>query len=361
MELVNTLSLFSGIGGFEAGMSNLGFTFKEEIEFDEKCCQTLNVNAKLLGIGKNVIPMDITQIEPSSLDIPSIDCIVGGPPCQSFSAAGRRFGKAAGTRDARGRLFERYCAFLGHFKPKAFVFENVKGILSTNDGKDFESIMNALADEGYDLFWSMLNAASFGVPQFRERVFIVGTRNDLQVDFKFPKATHGKGLLPYVNAEDALKCVPAPAVPEQIGGRYGHLIDEIPPGQNYSHYTSHMGHPNPVFGWRTRFSSFLYKMNPKSPCRTLTASPGKYDGPIHWTGRKCTKDELKMLQGFPMEYSIPFDGKDAVHQIGNSVCPPVAKSIGQALLAQVYGISQIILLEGSVRKWNVACKGIDCF
>lgn len=361
MKYVNTLSLFSGIGGFEVGMSKIGFAFKEEVEFDVKCCQTMNANAKLLGIEKNVVPMDIMQIEPSSLDIQPIDCIVGGPPCQSFSAAGRRFGKVAGTKDARGRLFERYCVFLKHFSPKAFVFENVTGILSANDRKDFESIMSALAGEGYDLFWNILNAASFGVPQFRERVFIVGTRSDLQINFKFPKATHGKGLLPYASAENALKDTPAPSMPEQVGGKYGHLVNEIPPGQNYSHYTSHMRHPNPVFGWRSRFSSFLYKMDPKSPCKTLTASPGKYDGPIHWTGRKCTKDELKVLQGFPSEYSIPFDKKDAIHQIGNSVCPPVAKAIGQALLAQVYGISQTVVLESSVRKWNPACQSIDCY
>ncbi|MEI3412038.1 MAG: DNA (cytosine-5-)-methyltransferase [Blautia sp.] len=172
------LSLFSGIGGFEVGMAKCGFTFAKTLEWDEKCCETLNQNKKLLGTEEdNIEPISIMKMAPEDFYEGKVDYIVGGPPCQSFSAAGRRAGGVAGTSDIRGTLFEYYCKYVNHFKPKAFVFENVRGILSANKGNDFKLIMKSFEEVGYKLYWKLLNAADYGAPQLRES-FFVGIRNE---------------------------------------------------------------------------------------------------------------------------------------------------------------------------------------
>ena len=116
------LSLFSGIGGFEVGMSKCGFEFVKTLEWDHDCCVTLNANKDILGSTEdNIEPIDIMKTKPEDFYSGDIDYIVGGPPCQSFSAAGRRAGGVKGTSDIRGTLFWYYCQYVNHFKPKTFV------------------------------------------------------------------------------------------------------------------------------------------------------------------------------------------------------------------------------------------------
>ena len=339
------LSLFSGIGGFEVGMAKCGFTFAKTLEWDEKCCETLNQNKKLLGTEEdNIEPIDIMKMAPEDFYEGKVDYIVGGPPCQSFSAAGRRAGGVAGTSDIRGTLFEYYCKYVNHFKPKAFVFENVRGIISANKGNDFKLIMKSFEEVGYKLYWKLLNAADYGAPQLRERVFLVGIRNDIDVSFRFPLPTYGPDSpdkKKYVTTgemiadlQDENEVVPP------YGGKYGDLLPDIPPGENYRFYTEEMGHPNPLFAWRSKFSNFLYKMDPDDVCRTIIAYQGRYDGPFHWKNRKCTVDELKKLQGFPSDFEINQTYTEGVKQVGNSVCPLVAEQIGKALRYQIEGIEK---------------------
>jgi len=339
------ISLFAGIGGFEVGMSKCGFTFLKTLEWDEKCCETLNKNKSFTGTLEDiVIPTDITKTSPEQFWNSTVDYIVGGPPCQSFSAAGRRAGGIAGTNDCRGTLFGEYCQYVKHFMPKAFVFENVRGILSSNKGEDFKSICSAFEDVGYKLYWRILNAADYGVPQLRERVFIVGIRNDIKIDFCFPRPTHGIDSLskaPYITTYEALKDIyDENETTPPYGGKYGHLIPDIPCGENYRYYTEEMGHPEPLFAWRSKFSNFLYKMDPNDVCKTIIAYQGRYDGPFHWKNRKCTVDELKRLQGFPSNYIIPFMNGEGIKQVGNSVCPPIAYQIGQALRYQLDDVAE---------------------
>ena len=336
------LSLFSGIGGFEVGMARCGFSFVKTLEWDDKCCETLSANKEILGSAEESIsPIDITKMPPEEFYDKPIDYIVGGPPCQSFSAAGRRAGGVAGTTDARGELFKYYCDYVQHFKPKAFVFENVRGILSANKGADFKSILEAFTEVGYTLYWKILNAADYGAPQLRERVFLVGIRNDLGIEFKFPLPTHGPdspGKKPYVTVIDAIGAIQDEnEVVPPYGGKYGDLIPDIPPGENYRYYTEEMGHPNPLFAWRSKFSNFLYKMDPNDVCRTIIAYQGRYDGPFHWKNRKCTVEELKLMQGFPLDFIINQPYAEGVKQVGNSVCPLVAEQIGKALRYQIEG------------------------
>ena len=339
-ENVTALSLFAGIGGFEVGMSRSGFIFVKTLEIDNNCCETLSHNKNFTGSVENkILPIDITKTLPEDFYNGSVDYIVGGPPCQSFSAAGRRAGGVAGTSDTRGTLFGYYCQYVDHFKPKAFVFENVRGILSSNKGADFKIICSSFEEVGYKLYWRILNAADYGVPQQRERVFLVGIRKDINVKFRFPLPTHGPDSpdkIKYITTKEAIQDISdnEELVPP-YGGKYGHLIPDIPPGENYRFYTEEMGHPEPLFAWRSKFSNFLYKMDPDDICRTIIAYQGKYDGPFHWKNRKCNIDELKLLQGFPKDFVIPQTYVQGVQQIGNSVCPPLALKIGEALRFQV--------------------------
>lgn len=337
---VNCISLFSGIGGFEVGMKPLGFHFLKTIEIDKKCCETLKENKEYIGvIDEEIRPMDITKVKPKELGLNNIDYMVGGPPCQSFSACGLR----KGTEDSRGLLFTYYCDYVKYFKPKAFVFENVRGILSSKKGKDFNIICKEFEKIGYKIYWRLLNAADYGVPQQRERVFIVGIRSDIGIDFKFPRPLYGEDSItkiPYVTVGDVIGDIEEQEVVKEFNGKYAYLLKDIPLGDNYSYYTKERGYPNPVFEWRSKFSSFLYKMNPHDICRTITASPRKYDGPFHWHNRKCTIEELKRLQGFPQDYKIPQSYRVGVKQIGNSVCPPIATQIGKALRYQIEGLEE---------------------
>ena len=345
IKTVKCLSLFAGIGGFEVGMSPCGFRFTNTLEWDENCCQTLNANKELTGaLEQEIRPVDIMKTAPEDFSSETVDYIVGGPPCQSFSAAGRRAGGVAGTSDTRGTLFWYYCQYVKHFKPKAFVFENVRGILSSRKGQDFKIICASFEEVGYNLFWRVLNAADFGVPQQRERVFLIGVRKDLGIEFKFPRPTHGPDSpqkKPYITVRQVIADITDEneKVPP-YGGKYGDLIPAIPVGENYRFYTEEMGHPNPLFAWRSKFSNFLYKMDPDDISKTIIAYQGRYDGPFHWHNRKCTVDELKRMQGFPGDYIIPQSYVEGVKHIGNSVCHPVAHQVGLALRYQVEGIEE---------------------
>lgn len=344
-EKVKCLSLFAGIGGFEVGMSPCGFTFTNTLEWDENCCTTLNANRRFTGAEEEtILPIDIMKMDAADFSSEKVDYIVGGPPCQSFSAAGRRAGGVAGTSDTRGTLFWYYCQYVKHFKPKAFVFENVRGILSSKKGEDFKIICASFEEVGYNLYWRILNAADFGVPQQRERVFLVGIRKDLNIEFKFPRPTHGPDSpdkKPYVTVREAIADITDEnEVVPPYGGKYGDLIPDIPVGESYRFYTEEMGHPNPLFAWRSKFSNFLYKVDPDDICKTIIAYQGRYDGPFHWHNRKCTVEELKRMQGFPKDYAIPQNYTEGVKQVGNSVCPPVAHQIGMALRYQVEGLEE---------------------
>ena len=359
----HSISLFSGIGGFEFGMRKIGFKFHANLEFDADCVLTLNNNQET-SLEQKISPLDITAVQPSEFFAGHVDYIVGGPPCQSFSAAGRRAGGVPGIEDARGTLFWYYCQYVRHFAPKAFVFENVRGILSSKGGEDFKLICRSFKEVGYDLFWRVLNSADYGVPQFRERLYLVGIREDLNIEFKFPRPTNGPDSLvatPYVTAHDAIGDLDDPF--EEVapyGGKYGHLIPEIPEGENYRHFTEEMGYPNPQFAWRSKFSGFLYKMAKNEPCRTIVSQQSRYDGPLHWKNRKCTVVELKRLQGFPDEMEIPHSYVVAVKQIGNSVTPPVANAIGKALRFQIEHLKEfeVPLLEANEKLTFDSRKGL---
>ena len=332
MSKPRALSLFSGLGGLDLGFTQVGFQVVEHVEIDSRFSATLRRNSSAL-----VRCMDIRDYDPSLLNV---DFILGGPPCQTFSAAGRRASGASGINDARGALFREYVRILKVLNPRGFLFENVYGIQGTNGGEAWRQIQRGFAESGYRLSWRILDAADYGVPQHRERMFIVGTKDE---SFRFPRPTHGPDSIetrPFVTAQEAIAdaSVTETESSARVNGKYGGLLEQIPPGLNYSFFTEKMGHPRPLFAWRSKFSDFLYKADPERPVRTLKAQGGQYTGPFHWDNRPFGIAELKRLQSIPDDYEIVGARQVAIHQIGNSVPPLMAHILARAVLDQLFDV-----------------------
>ena len=184
------LSLFSGAGGMDIGVMAAGFKVIACVEVDPHCCETLRAAAAREGRDTRVIEDDIRQVNPrelmSQLDLKpgQLDLLCGGPPCQAFS----QIGKQEALADERGLLLFQMARFAKVFKPKAILMEQVKGLLSAKDehgnrGKVFELLLAELQLLGYVPKWQVINAADYGVPQLRQRVFVVSTRNPTAFSF----------------------------------------------------------------------------------------------------------------------------------------------------------------------------------
>jgi DNA (cytosine-5)-methyltransferase 1 len=338
---IRTLSLFSGAGGLDIGFHDAGFQIVEAIEIDQKFALTLSANAVEDGYlqGTKVNCIDIREYVPKRHE--KYDFIIGGPPCQTFSAAGRRAAGVKGTQDERGVLFKEYVRLLRQLNPAGFLFENVYGITGAEGGRAWKEICAAFAEVGYKIFHRILDAADYGVPQHRERIFIVGIKEG---EYRFPAPTHGPdspARRSLYAAGEAIESVDNrnQTLKATLNGRYGHLLKDIPPGLNYSFFTEKMGHPEPIFAWRSKFSDFLYKADPNTPIRTLKAQGGQYTGPFHWESRAFSVSELKRLQTIPDNYEISGSKQTAIHQIGNSVPPQLARILAISVLEQIFDVS----------------------
>jgi len=229
---ITTLSLFTGGGGLDIGFADAGFHSLEMVEIERKYSKTLEVNAgtSRLFSGSKVTCQDIRDYVPD--DDLHVDFIIGGPPCQTFSAAGRRASGVSGTTDPRGTLFEEYVRLLMKLQPKGFLFENVYGMMGAQEGEAWEEIKTAFRSAGYIIQYRILDTADYGVPQHRERIFIVGLQAG---DYLFPQPTHGpdsEDQQPFFTAGLAVKGVDVSESSIGLGGQYGHLLNGIPPGLN---------------------------------------------------------------------------------------------------------------------------------
>lgn len=336
---IRTLSLFSGAGGLDIGFHDLGFEIIESVEIEQKFCNTLFMNS---GEGKffsSSKPNCIDIRDYSGDNLGEIEFIIGGPPCQTFSAAGRRQGGVLGTTDARGMLFREYVRLLKKLQPKGFLFENVYGIVGAQNGIAWQEVRRSFSEVGYKLYYRIIDAADYGVPQHRERLIIVGLKEG---EFRFPRPINGCDSInnePFYSAGCAVSGLYLTEKEKEVGisGRFGSLINDIPPGLNYSFYTKELGHPNPIFAWRSKFSDFMYKADPEVPVRTIKAQGGQYTGPLHWDTRYFALSEFKRLQTFPDDYVISGVRQVAIHQIGNSVPPQLARMMALAIRIQVFG------------------------
>lgn len=340
------LALFSGGGGLDLGFALAGFEVGVSSDIVPEFLETIELNKRrYFSASHRTVCADISSADPSVFGKDTVDFMIGGPPCQSFSAAGRRAGGVHGVNDFRGSLFWHYCRLIEHFQPKGFLFENVRGILQANKGEDWAIILEAFNKLGYQISYRVLDAADYGVPQHRERLIVVGLKDK---EFLFPRPTYGPASStrqPYVSTGQALSDLDNPN--EEIppyGGKWGDLLMEIPPGMNYLYFTEEMGHKSPRFAWRSRFSDFLYKLDPSLPSKTIVATQGRYGGPFHWKSRKLTFAEHMRLQSFPDDYEFNGTLLVAIKQLGNSVAPRFAEALGRAVMKQVFGADDPIEL-----------------
>ena len=355
MELANrrlkVVSLFTGGGGLDIGFHQAGFDIVACVEIRADFCKTLELNkGRYSSPDCQIVSKDIRDVQPDELAPSACDFIIGGPPCQSFSAAARRAGGVMGVLDQRGSLFEHYCRLIRQLQPKGFLFENVRGILSANKRKDWEAILGSFSELGYRVSFRILDAADYGVPQHRERLILVGTKDDRA--FLFPRPTHGPdstSATPHISCMGAIVDLQDHNEPEHdYGGRYGHLLKQVPPGCNYHFFTRELGYPSPIFAWRSRFSDFLYKAHPDHPVRTIVARLGAYSGPFHWKNRRFTVEEFKRLFTFPDDYHLAGSLNLVLEQLGNSVAPAFCETLAKAVLKQVFDANvDIDLLKAS--------------
>ncbi|WAC93484.1 DNA cytosine methyltransferase [Mycobacterium sp. Aquia_213] len=341
------ISLFSGAGGLDLGAEDAGFQVRAAVERDGDAALTMEKNFDTLA--SPVIQKDILETPTSDLLKAAglrkgqrPDLLLGGPPCTPFSKSGfwlewKRLGL-----DPDASLLQAYTRVLSEARPRAFVLENVYALTYNNQASRpaLTRLLQEIDNAGYECNIKVLNAADFGVPQARPRLFIIGAPKGKPTPVH-PVPTHGgrwerrdsgNADRPYVTAGQALEGLTSdPEREERLGGQYGKLVPGIPPGENYLHYTAERGHPDPVFTWRSRYWSFLLKLDPSKPSPTIQAHPGPNVGPFHWENRRLRVAEVKRLFTFPDEFELVGNRASVQAQLGNSVPPLLAKRVVAAV------------------------------
>lgn len=345
------LSLFSGAGGLDVGLEAAGFETRLCVEIDDDARATLRANRPdwTLATPGDVHLHDANDLVAlAGLQTGELELLAGGPPCQPFSKSGYwSAGDTKRLKDPRAATLDAYLRVVEAALPRVILLENVRGL--TFNGKDeglrllqqgFERI-NRRKNTSYHVNVVHVNAAHYGVPQFRERVFLVASRSG--EIFHTPKVTHGGDafLEPYRTAWDAIGDLDLDDWPKELTptGKWARLLPSIPEGENYLWHTPNAG-GEPLFGWRTRFWSFLLKLAKSKPSWTIQAEPGPATGPFHWKSRLLSVRELCRLQTFPDEYVITGDRRSAQRQLGNAVPCALAELIGLEIRRQLLGASR---------------------
>lgn len=360
MALGSAVSLFSGAGGLDLGVEAAGFETAVAVEWDADAADTMEKNAGSFFPGlREVLRADLYPLATGQGDGVTTrdilraggfrgrerpDLLVGGPPCVAFSKSGFWLDWKRDGIDPAASLLQAYTAVLAEAKPRFFILENVYALTFNNKASRpaFERLQKEIADAGYEFRWEVLNAADYGVPQARPRLFVVGARKGETIPV-LPEPTHygdwerrktGGGDHPHVTAGEALRGLAKVSEPgEVVRGKWGHLLEEIPPGDNYLYYTEKRGHPDPVFEWRSRYWSFLLKLDPDAPSPTIQAQPGPNVGPFHWESRRLRVPELKRLFTFPDEFDVVGRRLSVQSQFGNSVPPLLAQRVAEQVAA----------------------------
>lgn len=341
------ISLFSGAGGLDLGVEAAGYHVAAAVEVDHDAADTMEKNFG--GLVSPVIRRSILEVSTREIlraaglrgrERP--DLLVGGPPCTPFSKSGFWLDWKRAGLDPDASLLQAYTRVLAEAKPRAFLLENVYALTYNNKASrpPFERLLREIAEAGYRCTWGVLNAADYGVPQLRPRLFVIGVQKGRTVP-ELPKPTHGGpwerrrtggGGPPHVTTEEALAGVQSTFEPEEIvRGQWSHLLPEIPPGENYLHFTANRGHPNPLFEWRSRYWSFLLKLDPCRPSPTIQAHPGPNVGPFHWENRRLRVAEVKRLFTFPDDFELIGRRASVQAQLGNSVPPALSFAVASCL------------------------------
>lgn len=356
----STISLFSGAGGLDLGVERAGFRTVAAVEWDEDAADSMEKNApQYFPELREVLRADLYPLATgaeggvTTRDILKAgglgarerpDLLIGGPPCVAFSKSGFWLEWKRDGIDPAASLLQAYTKVLAEARPRFFILENVYALTFNNRASKpaFTRLLKEIGAAGYQFHWQVLNAADYGVPQARPRLFIVGSRQREKLP-QFPEATHhgqwerrktDGGPLPHVTTGEVLEDLVTESEPEEVvRGGWGHLLPEIPPGGNYLHYTEERGHPDPLFGWRSRYWSFLLKLDPNRPAPTIQAQPGPNVGPFHWDNRRLRVPELRRLFTFPDDFAFVGKRMSVQAQAGNSVPPLLAQRVAEGFRA----------------------------
>ncbi|MDE5540110.1 MAG: DNA (cytosine-5-)-methyltransferase [Bacilli bacterium] len=335
MKKRKCIELFAGAGGLALGLEQAGFEEVALVEIDKIACDTLKLNRPEW----NIINDDIVEVSKKdllkefNLKEGELDLISGGYPCQSFSYAGKKLG----FDDVRGTMFYYYSEFIKQLKPKMFLAENVKGLTTHDGGKTIDTMISVFEELGYKVEWKILNAWDYGVAEKRQRVVIIGIRNDLthKVKFNYPSPHDYKPVL-----RDVLK-----DVPDSIGAKYPDkkkkVFDLVPPGgywkdlpdniaKEYMKSCYYMG------GGRTGIAR---RLSWDEPSLTLTCSPMmKQTDRCHpEESRPFTTREYARIQSFPDEWQFAGKMNSIYKQIGNAVPVNLAKCVGESIIEALNG------------------------
>jgi DNA (cytosine-5)-methyltransferase 1 len=355
---IKLISLFSGGGGLDLGLEAAGFETVFASDIDYHSCITLqngkeNAKSRKLPFlqSATICQADVKQL--SSKEVMTlagvkkgeVDLLAGGPPCQAFSV----FGKRKGVEDPRGLLAYEYLRLLSEIQPKAFVFENVYGLLTIDGGGIFKALCEKLEHPGGTLHYTLsifrLNAVDFGVPQFRDRVFIIGSRQ-------------GKRL------------VDIPKICTQLqpdDGKFfsyrtvGHALRGIPPlGESLANHTSR-NHSDRIIerykmlkhGERDS-KTRINKLDPKRPSYTIIVGSDKGGGKGHvhpFKPREVSPRESARMQTFPDWWAFSGTSRHPIRQVGNAVPPILAAIIGREVISKFFNrrrrsFKQILTLLG---------------
>ena len=321
------ISLFSGCGGLDLGFHQEGYETVWANDFDHWACETFKKN-----IGDVIVEGDIEQIDPyDNNSIPDCDIVLGGFPCQDFSMIWKR----PGLDGERGNLYKSFLRVVDAKKPKVFVAENVKGLLTANNKKaikqivsDFESIA-----PGYKVKVKLYNFADYGVPQLRERILIVGIRSDIDFDFEHPDPTHSakdEELLPHVTAGEALANIPDDAKnieQQNLSPKTVEKLKLISAGGNFTDIPK--DHPLYVKGM---ISHVYRRIHPDEPSKTIIAAGGGGTWGYHYPEpRSLNNRERARLQSFPDDFEFVGTMTQVRKQIGNAVPPQGVRELAKTL------------------------------
>lgn len=302
------VSLFSGCGGLDLGFEAAGCETIAAVDNDYEACKTLRSNRP----GWGVFEGDIRDYNPTMQDV---DIVIGGPPCQGFSSAGK-----GDPKDPRNFLWKEYMRVVGRLKPRAIVLENVSALTHRKNGDHLTGIMTSLEEQGYRFVYGVLNAADFGVPQARRRLVVIGLRDGVPT---MPEPTH---VGHHVTVDEAIG---------DLDGVFDEAWNHVPP-----HHAAHVverwsrlepGESDPNYR-RAR-------LDPAKPSTTIRAGGGYgpkgnhlagFHPPIHpHKPRQLTVREAARLQSFPDDWILQGSKTAQGRQIGNAVPVKLAAAIGR--------------------------------
>lgn len=330
---MKVISLFSGCGGLDLGFERAGFEIPVANEVDKSIWSTFKANHPKT----HLIEGDVRQVNKEDiaefLD-GSVDGIIGGPPCQSWSEAGA----LRGIEDERGRLFFDYIRILKDFQPKFFLAENVSGMLANRHSEAVQNILRLLEGAGYDVSLTMVNAKDYGVAQERKRVFYIGFRKDLDIKFEFPKGSTEDDDKK-ITLRDIIWDLQFSAVPAAPKNK--HNLEAINNNEYFTGaYSTIFMSRNRVKSWdeqgyTVQASGRQCQLHPQAPkmvkigknvCRFVEGKENLY--------RRMTIREVARVQGFPDDFQFIYNDTDTAYKmIGNAVPVNLAYEVGCAIKA----------------------------